>query len=306
MSISGRIIVAVLVIVSGQTAWAATPAAKCEAAKLKIAGKYGLCRLKVQAKGVKIGPGAETSGDLAKCDATFTDKWAKAESKGGSSCPTSGDAGRVQSVVTELTMLAGSTLAGPRFVDNGDGTVSDLQSGLMWEEKTTRGECVSTPVPGFPIACMTDNDCVDNGGGGACICGSDPHCVNARSTWSSTGTMPDGTAFTEFLGQLNNCMSDGTSITGGFAGHCDWRLPTIEELRGIEDFGAAGCSSGGPCINPIFGPTVADLYWSSTTEADIDIPPGVGVWVGYFGDNTAPFDSLKLSSRYARAVRGGS
>jgi Protein of unknown function (DUF1566) len=302
MSISGRIIVVVLVIVSAQTAWAATPAAKCEAAKLKIAAKYSLCRLKVQAKGVKIGPGAETSGDLAKCDATFTDKWAKAESKGGSSCPTSGDAGRVRSVITDLTMLAGVTLAGPEFVDNGDGTISDIYTGLMWEKKTP-GECVFTPSPGFPIACTTDNDCVNNGGGGACTCGgSDPHCVRATYTWSTGSDMPDGTAFTEFLGQLNNCVSDGTTVTGGFAGHCDWRLPSQAELISIFDRSQPGCPAAVPCTDPIFLPVgVSPLHYWSSTSFNLD-PSQAYAW----GFDYTSFGGPKTTLNFVRAVRSGS
>jgi hypothetical protein len=98
---------------------------------------------------------------------------------------------------------------------------------------------------------------------------------------------------------------DGVATSGCFTGHCDWRLPTIEELNGIRDFGAAACGSGSsPCIDPTFGPTQADIYWSATTEAGF-IPPGAAVWVGFFGDNMAPFDSQKDSNRYVRAVRGG-
>jgi len=73
----------------------------------------------------------------------------------------------------------------------------------------------------------------------------------ARST---TGTAPDGTAFTSFLGELNDCRSpDPTGpITGGFAGHCDWRLPDMLELQTIL-FQPPPCGSS-PCIDPIFGP----------------------------------------------------
>src|SRR5262249_49342721 len=64
----------------------------------------------------------------------------------------------------------------------------------------------------------------------------DPHDVNDVYTWSATGggTTPNGTVFTSFLGTLNNGTSfDYTTINGCFAGHCDWRLPTIVELSGI-------------------------------------------------------------------------
>jgi len=131
-----------------------------------------------------------------------------------------------------------------RYVDNGDGTVSDLNTGLMWEKKSQA---------------------------------DDVHDVANHYTWSNTwtwnGTAPDGTAFTVFLKTLNNGAApynDGrpSPITGCFADHCDWRLPSIVELQGIVDVGASGCGSGNPCIDPTFGPTQSDFYWSATDFID--------------------------------------
>ena len=74
----------------------------------------------------------------------------------------------------------------------------------------------------------------------------DVHDVDNRYTWSSTGFLPDGTAFTLFLGTLNNCVDDGTSVTGGLGGHCDWRLPTLNELGLTEDFSPFTCFESWP------------------------------------------------------------
>src|SRR5262249_40954352 len=101
----------------------------------------------------------------------------------------------------------------------------------------------------------------------------DPHDVNDSYTWNTHlgGTRPNGTAFTSFLGTLNDGTStDETTIGGCFAGHCDWRLPTIVELSGIVDLGVSGCGSASvACIDQtVFGPTVAYGYWSATTLAN--------------------------------------
>jgi hypothetical protein len=133
-------------------------------------------------------------------------------------------------------------LVGPRFQDNGNGTVTDHQTGLMWEQKTG--------VVGVKPATPNIHD------------------VNNTYTWSGVlSTDPDGTVFANFLGILDfNESSDGTTITGCFANYCDWRLPTILEVQGIIDKSVPGCGPGGTCIDPTFGPTQRRAYWSGTTD----------------------------------------
>ncbi len=93
---------------------------------------------------------------------------------------------------------------GTGYVDNGDGTVCDKSTGLIWEKKTS-------------------------GTGGV-------HDVTNTYAWSgaSYGTTNgrDGTLFTVFLAKLN---SEGTINYSSicFANKCDWRIPTVIELKSI-------------------------------------------------------------------------
>lgn len=117
-----------------------------------------------------------------------------------------------------------------RWVDNGDGTVTDHDTGLMWEKKT------------------------DDGG---------IHDRDNRYTWSAAPgrTAAQGTVFNEFLGTLNADATDDPNQVG-FAGYTDWRLPNIVELQTLLH-----CRFGPPCIEPVFGPGGAAFYWSSTSSA---------------------------------------
>jgi hypothetical protein len=181
------------------------------------------------------------------------------------------------SVVSYQGMLAcKSTL--PRYVPNGDGTVTDNQTGLMWEMQTSH-------------------------------CAGEVTCYTDTYTWSSTGTLPDGTLFTNFVANLNGgdfySSSEGLIVSSSgvgtcFVNRCDWRIPTIAELRTIIESSAPGCGSGFACIDPAFGPTQIASYWSSSSFIfDVNRP-----WVVDFdsGGSDALLDG-KMVNSYARAVR---
>jgi hypothetical protein len=239
-----------------------TDAEKCQADKLKRAALYSACRLKAESKAVKTGDPA----DYTKCEEKIVEKFGAAETKWGVECPTSGDVGDIQGQVTADSDFVALKLAGERFVDNGDGTVLDVETGLQWEQKDDLGGI---------------------------------HDKDNLYQWSATGTAPDGGAFITFLATLNNGTSgDGTTISGCFAGHCDWRLPTSAELQTIllEPF---LCGTQ-PCIDPIFGSTQSSVYWSSTTDQG---NPVFAWYVSFGAGSVSAFG--KSNSYYVRAVRGG-
>jgi hypothetical protein len=181
---------------------------------------------------------------------------------------------------------------GSRFVDNGDGTVKDNRTCLVWEKKTGSIE--------LPVGCLSAAT------GTTCW---DPHNVNNIYSWTASYVTAnfDGTAATLFLAELNS---------SAFAGHTDWRLPTVAgtgsnptgsapELESIllEPF---PCSTS-PCVDPVFGITNATgfPYGSASQnlqEAEAGHP--YYLWSIQF-KNGFPYSYIGESRIFMRAVRGG-
>lgn len=154
------------------------------------------------------------------------------------------------------------------FCDKGDGTVIDATTGLQWEKKSYDGGI---------------------------------HDFGNTYMWTQLigGEIPNGTAFTTFLASLNRPPC--------FAGHCDWRLPTITELLSIVNYDTVdpavfsafnvGCLS--ECTITACSCTASYLYWTSSTY----YLPRRLAWTVSFSGGTS-FTEDKTGSAAARAVRG--
>jgi hypothetical protein len=152
---------------------------------------------------------------------------------------------------------AGLSLA---HVDNDDGTVTDLRTGLTWEKLSDDGSI---------------------------------HDQDDFYTWDD--------ALAVKIAALNSAS---------FAGHADWRLPSVKELQSIVDYGSAN-----PAITPAFDtecpPGCASttcsctpnthVYWSSTTTAG----DPQSAWFLTIGDGKVE-PTPKTLTYNVRAVRGGS
>ena len=107
-----------------------------------------------------------------------------------------------------------------RYIDHGDGTITDQQTGLMWKR------------------------CSEGLSGAACS--GTPSAV----TWPEALT---------------------AAADSSFAGHSDWRMPSVKELHSLVE---TGCHS--PSINtnrfpntPFEPPLLPGAFWTSTTEPAI-------------------------------------
>jgi hypothetical protein len=257
----GMATVGLLMIAAEGVQAADDPVRVCEAAKIGAAGARSLCLTKEQAE-ARLGKPSHP----AKCETKFDQAIAKIDAKAanhGVAC---------------------------RYVDNADGTISDLNTLHQWEKKTNDGSVhdVSNLYTWSARPCA---DVLEEG------------CLNKPQLY-----LPTGTAFTEFLGTLNYCVSTQLGetpppSTGGFASHCDWRLPSIHELQAIL---LTQCTQS-PCIDPVFGPTNitpnGDGYLSSTSG---DLPHRY--WYLNFDYN--PINLIgttykDASNTPARAVRAG-
>lgn len=102
------------------------------------------------------------------------------------------------SCVAEATHMPGDGTNGTplAYEDCGDGTIADLNTGLMWENK------VQYKDPAIPEPCLTDLH----------------HLWGRCDWWEATGPWIDA-------------VNDEA-----YAGYTDWRLPHIKELMSIADY----------------------------------------------------------------------
>jgi hypothetical protein len=152
---------------------AATAAQRCEAAKLKAAGKNAACRTRALAQVAIRG-----EADLGACSTKFASAFAKLDAKGG--CATTGDAAVIESRIDTVTDSILTNLSGacaPRTCSDGGGScgiISDgcggtIDCGLCESACSTDADCINTRVCRFGICepklsehrpCIVENDCL--------------------------------------------------------------------------------------------------------------------------------------------------
>ena len=75
-----------------------------------------------------------------------------------------------------------------------------------------------------------------------------------------------------------------------YAGHSDWRLPSVKELQSIVDYTRSPDTTGSAAIDPVFNCTPiwgedgeADFgfYWTGTTHLDGPMPGAAACYVSF-------------------------
>jgi len=158
--------------------------------------------------------------------------------------------GTVQSIeLSNCSSELPATTPNSRLVNNDNGTITDMATGLMWKQcvegdhSTLNNDCIST-----------ENDKL----------------VSKVSSWDEALQVP---------AIINN--------SGGYAGFTDWRLPNVKELLSIVEYACTGDTSGAMNWDKFILGTGqgTGLIWSSTPYQHFDFNDNLtkSAWVVNFG-----------------------
>ncbi|MCB1159628.1 MAG: Ig-like domain-containing protein [Leptospiraceae bacterium] len=171
------------------------------------------------------------------------------------------------------------------YVDNGDGTIYDKSTGLIWK-KCSQGQTWNNNT----------NAC-DGNAGTYYYCNEMDNDCNGGNNTGILGTFLNDGSSTAY----NSCNDLNTNPTGGFAGKTGWRVPTIEELKTLIDLSGENEDTGAK-INGIFFPnTILSGYWSASGLISSDL----SAWYVYFLNGSVDNYTKTYYLNNVRCVRYG-
>jgi hypothetical protein len=198
------------------------------------------------------------------------------------------------------------------FTDLGDCTILDTCTGFQWEKKSEVPGSLNDVNARYAWSGCCERDCST----------VETHCQPNAGASATCFALADGAEGCGLCATGSTCYVDSFGLATttvwdwlnqlnayGFAGHHDWRLaresgfnPGPNELETILLMPHPCTTDPLPCIDPIFGPTMSDIYWSATTKGATGPGRPNDAWfVDFLHGNYG--DSGKWGPLYVRAVR---
>jgi hypothetical protein len=184
------------------------------------------------------------------------------------------------------------------YTANGDGTITDNNTKLMWEAKDgCDGTNSASDLHDGDNYYQWAGQCSSSGD----VCEANADCLSSETCNITDG---QGTGYTIFtwVAALNAAK---------FAGYDDWRIPNVREMQSIVDYGLVDpaidfvftLGGAGGCMPPLPNPGFREEgnYWSSSVQTGVLN----NAWQVSFFLGIVDSQGM-VGEGFLRAVRGGS
>lgn len=325
----------------------ATPQQSCEAAVEKQSGQYGACRLKAESVFARTGDATKRADALAKCSSKLSSGFFKALARYGTSACTTNSVTAFEDHLTECADATVAAVNGTgSFASCGDGVVN-LPGELCDGADLDGNSCTSLGFPGGTLGCTAgctldttaclspgvvatgQSTCSDTSGAVIACAGTGQDGDLQRGTPRSYVDNGDGTVTDLRTGLQWEKLDDAGGLhdrdtrynaatavahvaavnAAAFAGHTDWRIPNVRELRSLVDFSvsepatpaafSSGCTPGCSNITCSCTPWLDFARTSTAWSTNLD-----NVYVVGFRDGALYHQDVN-STMHLRLVRGG-